>query len=203
MSHTHADTVKMTPEELRAHPEVEMCACAHPRGLHATSGKCSGGYVENMTCNCQEFKSTDMRHRNSLVNAECRETPDPDREYVQYLQHVISKAWRIAIGNDSEAEYDTNNFYDLIREGAEAKRRIADGDRAIKQFIAGFTQEALVEFDATLSAVSVAAESCAKVAETYDDRACCDGSCGGNIAQEIRSGLPDESVVTLIPKESH
>jgi hypothetical protein len=114
-----------------------------------------------------------------------------DEEYdslVYYGRDVLSKAWEIAKGDDLEAEYDTNNFYDLIRDGVEAKRRIVEGELAIKEFMALKTEEASSEFYGTLEMVSMAVEDCAKTAEAYDDRVCCDGCCGNNIAEEIRRG---------------
>lgn len=81
--------------------------------------------------------------------------------------HRLMKAWRIAVGDDPEAEFDTNNFYDLIREGAEAKKKLAEGDQAVKEFLAGRIDEALVEFDVTLAQVNIAVERCAKIAEEF------------------------------------
>ncbi len=42
-----------------------------------------------------------------------------------YEAHVLAKIWSI-VKKDSESEYDTNNLYDLVREGAEARRALAD-----------------------------------------------------------------------------
>lgn len=115
-------------------------------------------------------------------------------ERLGYVNHVLSKAWSIladgqrALDPDADPEYDTNNMYDLVREGAEARKRLADGKREIEKFIANRTEEALVEFDVTLKAVSDAVESCAKIADKYEDEACCHGGCGRNIAELIRGG---------------
>ena len=64
---TYADAIKMTPEELHDHPEVEQCACAHPRGIHAHERECQGDYV-NSKCYCSEFKGTGLRLKNSLIS---------------------------------------------------------------------------------------------------------------------------------------
>ena len=44
---TYNDAVNMTTEELINNPEVELCACAHPRGLHSEIAHiCHGSYVK-------------------------------------------------------------------------------------------------------------------------------------------------------------
>ena len=71
----YTDAIKMTPEELHNHPEVEQCACAHARGLHTYGRKsrhqCKGRYTDgsvNTPCDCTEFRSTGLRMKNSLVS---------------------------------------------------------------------------------------------------------------------------------------
>ena len=72
---TYADAIKMTPEELHDHPEVEQCACAHARGLHTygreSRHQCKGRYTDgsvNTQCGCTEFKGTGLRLKNSLIS---------------------------------------------------------------------------------------------------------------------------------------
>lgn len=70
---------------------------------------------------------------------------------LDYQRHVLGKVWAIANDEDSEADYDTNNLYDLVREGFAARKRLADGKHEIKEFIAGRPEEALVEFDRVMA----------------------------------------------------
>ena len=119
-------------------------------------------------------------------------------ERLEYIQGVLSKIWSIladgqrALDPDADPEYDTNNLYDLVREGVEAKKKLAEGKREIAKFLDGRIEEAGVELDVTLKAASDAVESCAKTAEVYDDRVCCDGNCGTRIAELIRCGERSE-----------
>jgi ribosomal 50S subunit-associated protein YjgA (DUF615 family) len=81
---------------------------------------------------------------------------DPDREHYNYFKGVLAKIWSIVadgervLNPDADPEYDTNNLYDLVREGAEARKNLAEGKREIEKFIAERTEEAVVEFDAEL-----------------------------------------------------
>ena len=43
---------------------------------------------------------------------------------LSYEAQVLAKIWSI-VKPDEEAEYDTNNLYDLICEGVEARKAIA------------------------------------------------------------------------------
>ena len=74
---TYSDTIQMSPSELREHPEVELCACAHPRGLHATSRDtlthCNGAYFPSLPCGCGGFTGTDLRLKNSLISLDDHE----------------------------------------------------------------------------------------------------------------------------------
>ena len=119
---------------------------------------------------------------------------DEEKKWADYRRDVLAKIWSIiadgqrALDPDADPEYDTNNLYDLVREGVEAKKKLAEDKREIAKFLEGRMEEAVVEFDATLKAASDAVESCAKTAEAYDDRVCCDGNCGIRIAELIRNG---------------
>lgn len=84
------------------------------------------------------------------------------------LLTMLAKIWSM-VKSDEDSEYDTNNLYSYVREGVEAKKRLVEGERAIKDFVAGRTEEALVEFDATVTAVNAAVERCAQFAEEFDD----------------------------------
>lgn len=118
--------------------------------------------IEGVTIN--RIKVPPNRTVASVVS---RDLMAAERERADYADHRLMKAWRIAVGDDPEAEFDTNNFYDLIREGAEAKKKLAEGDQAVKEFLAGRIDEALVEFDVTLAQVNIAVERCAKIAEEF------------------------------------
>lgn len=90
-----------------------------------------------------------------------------DEEYDNFVYYraVLSKAWEIladgqrALDPDADPEYDVNNFYDLVREGVKARKKLADDKREIEKFLTGRIEEALVEFDVTLKAVGDAVES--------------------------------------------
>jgi hypothetical protein len=107
----------------------------------------------------------------------------------QSLRDIILKAWRIAI-DKPEVEFDVDSFYDLIREGAEARKKLAEGDRQIKEFLAGRMEEASEQFDVTLKAVSdavvVEREECAKsIEEARSDNLC--EICKRRLAELVRS----------------
>ena len=222
---TYADAVKMTPEELHNHPEVEMCACAHPRGLHRDISGCRGGYAGGVPCECVDFSSTGLRLKNSLVFLKAAPdygvqvnpgvtshrrlffSYDPTdaevtkRDRADYNKHVLSKIWQIladgerALDPDADPEYDTNDVYDLVRKGAEARKKLADGERQIAEFLEKRTGEAAAGFDVVIKAVAEAVESCAKIAEEYWPNPVPIGGpaiswteIGPGIAAKIRSG---------------
>ena len=210
---TYSDTIQMSPSELREHPEVELCACAHPRGLHTLNG-CRGSYVPD-ECICKEFKSTGRRGKDTLITlpkescADVEVNPaltqhrkiffghDPtdaeiaDHERADYNQHVLAKIWSIladgerALDPDADPEYDTNHMYDLVRKGTDARKTLVDGERQVAEFLAGKFEEASEQFDVTLRAVNEAVESCAQIVEQWD------GDPTGEhreMAKRIRSG---------------
>lgn len=76
-------------------------------------------------------------------------------EREDYQAHVIAKIWSI-VKPDEESEYDTNNLYSYVLEGVAAKKRLAEGERAIKEFVISRTEEAFREFDNSDSAVGTA-----------------------------------------------
>ncbi len=125
-----------------------------------------------------------------------------ERERADYNKHVLAKIWEIladgerALDPDADPEYDTNDVYDLVRKGAEARKKLAEGERAIKEFLEGRIDEALTEFDVTVAAVASAVESCAKIAEEYWPKPVPIGGpaiswteIGPGIAAKIRSGV--------------
>ena len=120
---TYSEAVKMTPEELRDHPEVELCACAHPRGLH-TYGReslhqCKGRYVPGApgrpldgSCDCTEFGATGLRAKNSLVSL-----PIPQsRTNQESTDAAALNRLYLAVTGASLPEFSTNaEIYDEIR----------------------------------------------------------------------------------------
>lgn len=99
---------------------------------------------------------------------------DEEYEYLVYQRAALSKVWTILadgerdMNPDADPDYDTNNMYDLVREGAEARKKLADGKREIEKLIASRTEEALVEFDRVIDTVVIAVNAerklCARVA---------------------------------------
>ncbi len=117
----------------------------------------------------------------------CLSKGPSDTECLKYARSILSDAWRIASEENPDINFNAGNFYDLIREGVEAKKKLAEGKRQIDKYLTEHIEESVVQFDVTMKAVNDAVESCAKIAEQYDDRVCCDGGCGGNIAELMRS----------------
>ena len=77
-----------------------------------------------------------------------------ERAKHDYEHHVLLKLWEIARPSE-DSDYDTNNFYDYVREGVAAKRRLAEGERAIKEFVSESIGKAFNDFDNADSAVVV------------------------------------------------
>ncbi len=63
---------------------------------------------------------------------------DPDHMRAGYLRHVLAKIWSIladgerALYPDADPEYDTNNMYDLVRKGIEARKNARQAKKAAK-----------------------------------------------------------------------
>ena len=95
---------------------------------------------------------------NEVHGATLRE--ETEREKFKYQRHVLAKLWEIAKGDDhAEDDYDTNNLYDLVRDGAKAREKLA-AER----------------------------ERCAKIASTHNCEETSRCRCGAGIAAKIRSG---------------
>ena len=95
----------------------------------------------------------------------------------EYLHHVLTKIWSI-VKPDPEADYDTNNLYDLVREGAEARAR----EHAVG---AGLEIPTRGEREAWKNGAEAERLRCARIADEGSDVCAC--ACGGEIAAKIRS----------------
>ena len=97
---------------------------------------------------------------------------DEEKKWADYRRDVLAKIWSIiadgqrALDPDADPEYDTNNLYDLVREGVEAKKKLAEGEREIAKLLEGRMGEAAVKFDRVLAAVAQERERCARIAES-------------------------------------
>ena len=70
---SHTNTLPMSSVELSRHPEVELCSCSHPKGLHTGSGCLEDHAVKS--CLCRVFAPTGRRFKNSLVTLNIPEPP--------------------------------------------------------------------------------------------------------------------------------
>lgn len=97
---------------------------------------------------------------------------DSEHKFLVYYRDLLMKIWE-TVKPDEESEYDSNNLYSYVKEGVAAKKRLAEGSRAIEKFVAERTEEALVEFDVTMAAVNAAVlaekERCAMIVDTAFD----------------------------------
>lgn len=107
----------------------------------------------------------------------------------EYRDDVLAKLWGIATDGDPDADYDTNNFYDMVREGVEAKKELATGKREVKEFVASRIEQASAQFDATLDAL---------VAERLAERERCSGVLRSFIRYATAAGTDRDQCISLM-----